>query len=81
MFPDWWFYLYFAGLGLFEVVLVIYLWRCYRQSVRDCTKDHGSRWPNEPCGRALNQCPYDKMEHVDYFQAHKTGKDPEGFTQ
>jgi len=29
------------------------------------------RWPNEPCGRSLEQCPYNKSEHIDYFRAQK----------
>jgi len=30
-------------------------------------KDKDERWPNEPCGRFLDQCPYDKGQHRAYF--------------
>ena len=28
-------------------------------------------WPNEPCGRSLEQCPYNKQDHIAYFKAQK----------
>jgi len=35
--------------------------------VKESDKD--PRWPNEPCGRSLEQCPYNKTEHIAYFRA------------
>ena len=32
-------------------------------------------YPNEPCGRSLEQCPYDKRVHLAYFKA--AGNPPE----
>jgi len=40
--------------------------------------DRGEPWPHEPCGRSLEQCPYDKSEHIGYFNAH--GDKPNPFT-
>ena len=37
--------------------------------VKESDKD--PRWPHEPCGRSLEQCPYNKSEHIDYFRAQK----------
>ncbi len=34
-------------------------------------EDHGELWPQEPCGRSLEQCPYDKSQHIAYFDARK----------
>jgi len=31
--------------------------------VKESDKD--PRWPHEPCGRSLEQCPYNKSEHID----------------
>jgi hypothetical protein len=74
MFPDWWFHIGFALLGIAEIILIVGLWLGWRKHVRDCTptsgtKDHGERWPHEPCGRSLAQCPYNKAEHIEYFQS------------
>ena len=77
MFPDWWCNLGFILLALAVIIGIAGLWRSYRKSVRDCT-DHGELWPNEPCGRSLAQCPYNKSEHIDYFNAH--GDKPHPFT-
>lgn len=39
-----------------------------KESDKHTVKD--PRWPNEPCGRFLEQCPYNKQQHRDYFDAH-----------
>jgi hypothetical protein len=76
MFPDWWFHIGFTLLALAEIILIAGLFIGYRKSVRDCTKPHGSRWPNEPCGRSLDQCPYSKIEHLDYFNFQDPNQNP-----
>jgi hypothetical protein len=32
-------------------------------------KESDKRWPHEPCGRNLAQCPYDKSQHIAYFRS------------
>lgn len=39
-------------------------------------EDHGELWPNEPCGRSLEQCPYNKAEHIEYFQSRGDKPNP-----
>ena len=41
-------------------------------------EDHGELWPHEPCGRSLEQCPYNKAEHIEYFQSR--GDKPHPFS-
>ena len=31
-------------------------------------------WPNEPCGRTLDNCPFDKQQHSAYHDAYVEGK-------
>ena len=38
------------------------------------TRGKDPRWPNEPCGRSLEQCPYNKQEHIDYFRGLRNDK-------
>jgi len=75
MFPDWYFYVGGFLLFIVEIVLVAALWKIFREKKEDITKylnlNRDKRWPQEPCGRSLEQCPYNKMEHLDYFNAHK----------
>ncbi len=76
MFPDWWFHIGFALLGLAEIILIVGLWIGWRKKDREREQDHGERWPNEPCGRSLEQCPYNKAEHIQYFQSRGDKPDP-----
>ena len=47
-----------------------------RKKEEVATTDHGELWPNEPCGRSLEQCPYNKAEHIQYFQSRGDKPDP-----
>jgi hypothetical protein len=79
MFPDWWFHIGFALLGIAEIILIVGLWLGWRKKDRESRTDHGERWPNEPCGRSLEQCPYNKAEHIEYFQSRGDKPHPFNF--